>query len=355
MLYLLVLLAAVFPGRNNEVGFEEPVSFRFIQISSFYNRSWVQNLGSGWLGEWETHRWESNSGSIVFLRPWSRGNFSKEEFMDLEVFLRSHLSRFTRESHKHANQLDFEYPFVLQVVAGCELHSGRDSAGFLREAYQGSDFLAFQNNSWLPSPRGGSRAQHICRLLNLYNSIKKTVHRHLSDTCPRLTLGLLDAGKADLHRQVRPEVWLSRGPSLGPRHLLLVCRVFGFYPKPVRAMWMRDNQELVDSQQGDVLPNADGTWYLRVTLDVAAEEVTGLSCWVNHRSLEGQNIILYWEHHNSISSPFLALLMLLALLMGLMFWIRKHRCQLSVSETKRLNTSMNKFNSNSKNQLVYLE
>lgn len=84
------------------------------------------------------------------------------------------------------------------------------------------------------------------------------------------------------------------GPSLGPGHLLLVCRVFGFYPKPVRAMWMRDNQELVDSQQGDVLPNADGTWYLRVTLHVAAEELSGFSCWVNHSSLEGQDIILYW-------------------------------------------------------------
>ena len=57
---------------------------------------------------------------------------------------------------------------------------------------------------------------------------------------------------------------------------------------------MRGKQKHPGTRRGDVLPNADGTWYLRVTLDVAAGEAAGLSCEVKHSSLGGQDIIIHW-------------------------------------------------------------
>ncbi|KAM4806215.1 T-cell surface glycoprotein CD1a-like [Urocitellus parryii] len=322
MLFLLLpLLAALFPGGDSEYGFEEPVSFHVIQMSSFHNHSWV-HLSSGWLGELQTHRWNSSSGTIIYLYPWSRGNFSNRELVDLERLFRVN---FIEIQEFYTNYFMSEDPFDLQMAADCEWHSGKGFLGFLQLAIQGSDFLSFQNETWSPSPEGGREAQKVCELNNLSQAYTQRLHKLLSDTCPRFTLGLLDAGKAHLQRRVKPEAWLSSGPSPGPGRLLLVCHVSGFYPKPVWVMWMRGEQEQQGTQRGDILPNADGTWHLRATLDVAAGEAAGLACRVKHSSLGGQDLVLHWGAPPSALGWILsAVIVALALLTGLGFWFRKH-------------------------------
>nr|XP_008533591.1 PREDICTED: T-cell surface glycoprotein CD1a-like [Equus przewalskii] len=325
MLFLqLPCLAVLLQGGDNKDDFQEPISFQIIQISSFYNRSWVQNLSSGWLGELQTHSCESKSGTIIFLWPWSKGNFSNEEIMELEKLFHMFSAGFLQAFHEHASQWQLEYPFQVQTAGGCELHFGKASISFMRVAYQGSDFLSFQNNSWLPSPKGGNRAQHVCQLFNWDQITLEIIQRLLSDTCPRFLLGLLDAGKSDLQRQVRPEAWLSTGPGPGLSHLTLVCHVSGFHPKPIWVMWMRGEEEHPGTQRSDILPNADGTWYLWKSLDVEATEASGLSCQVRHSSLGGQDIILSWEHHSSMGLIFSAVIVPLVLLTCLAFWLRKY-------------------------------
>uniref|UniRef100_A0A8D0YZJ6 Ig-like domain-containing protein n=1 Tax=Sus scrofa TaxID=9823 RepID=A0A8D0YZJ6_PIG len=273
---------------------EEPLSFRILQISSFANHSWVCTHGSGWLGELQTHSWDNVLGTIRFLLPWAQGNFSKEELKNIQAFLKLYFHSFPQEVQAFSSQLQFEYPFELQLSLGCLSRPVKASESFFNGAYQGSDFLSFQGNSWTPSLGAGSQAQNACTVLNHYRVIKEIVEVALYDICPRFLAGLLQAGKSELERQVKPEAWLSKGPSPGPGRLLLICHISGFHPKPVWVMWMRGEQEQQATQRGDILPHADGTWYLRVTLDVAAGEATGLSCRVKHSSLGGHDIILYW-------------------------------------------------------------
>ncbi|XP_045310726.1 T-cell surface glycoprotein CD1a-like isoform X3 [Leopardus geoffroyi] len=303
--------------------FQEPITFRTIQIASFYNRAQTQNQGSAWLGQLQTHGWDSKTGAFIFLRPWSRGNFSNEKFMELEKLFYSYSIRFLQVFQDHVSQWQLEYPFQVQLEGGCELHPGEASVGFVRVAYQGSDLMSFQNTSWWPSPKGGRRTEEVCTLFNRFYVINEIIHTLLSDTCPQFLLGLLDAGKAYLKRQVRPEAWLSTGPSPGPGRLLLVCHVSGFYPKPVWVTWMRGDQEHQGTRRGEVLPHADGTWYLQTSLDVEARETAGLSCRVRHSSLGGQDIVLYWEQHRPVGLVFLVVIVPLVLLAGLAFWLWK--------------------------------
>ncbi|PNJ56869.1 CD1B isoform 1, partial [Pongo abelii] len=209
--------------------------------SSFTNSTWAQTQGSGWLDDLQIHGWDSDSGTAIFLKPWSKGNFSDKEVAELEEIFRVYIFGFAREVQDFAGDFQMKYPFEIQGIAGCELHSGGAIVSFLRGALGGLDFLSVKNASCVPSPEGGSRAQKFCALLIQYQGIMETVRILLYETCPRYLLGVLNAGKADLQRQVKPEAWLSSGPSPGPGRLQLVCHVSGFYPKPVWVMWMRGN------------------------------------------------------------------------------------------------------------------
>ena len=42
------------------------------------------NQGLGWLDDLQLHGWESDSGTDIFLKPWSKSNFSDEEMTKLE-------------------------------------------------------------------------------------------------------------------------------------------------------------------------------------------------------------------------------------------------------------------------------
>uniref|UniRef100_A0A671G7P0 CD1d molecule n=1 Tax=Rhinolophus ferrumequinum TaxID=59479 RepID=A0A671G7P0_RHIFE len=216
-------------------------------------------------------------------------------------------------------------PFELQVFAGCEVHPGSTAESFFHTAFQGRDVLSFQGNSWVPAPDAPHWVKKASKVLNQDQGTRETMQWLLNDICPQFVRGLLEAGQPELEKQVKPEAWLSSGPSPGPGRLLLVCHV----------MWIQGEQEQLGTQQsdflpnGDFLPNADGTWYLRVTLDVAAGEAAGLTCRVRHSSLGGQDIILYWGSHVSAGLIIMAVLLLLVSLLliggGLTFWFKKLR------------------------------
>ena len=104
-------LSPHFSYPSTTTAFQGPTSFHVIQISTFANSTWAQNLGSGWLDDLQIHGWDSDSGTAIFLKPWSKGNFSDEEVAELEELFRVYLIGFLREVQDHVSefQLECEY------------------------------------------------------------------------------------------------------------------------------------------------------------------------------------------------------------------------------------------------------
>ncbi|XP_017724419.1 PREDICTED: antigen-presenting glycoprotein CD1d isoform X2 [Rhinopithecus bieti] len=325
---LFLLLWALLQAWGSAEAPQRLFPLRCLQISSFASSNWTRTDGLAWLGELQTHSWSNDSDTIRSLKPWSQGTFSDQQWETLQRIFRVYRSSFTRDVKEFAKMLRLAYPMELQVSAGCEVHSGNASHNFFHVAFQGRDILSFQGTSWEPAQEAPLWVNLAIQVLNQDKWTRETLQWLLNDTCPQFVTGLFESGKWELEKQVKPKAWLSRGPSPGPGRLLLVCHVSGFYPKPVWVMWMRGEQEQQSTQRGDILPNADETWYLRATLEVAAGEAAGLSCRVKHSSLEGQDIVLYWGgSHTSVGLVALAvlacLLFLLVLIVGFTFRFKR--------------------------------
>lgn len=101
----LLILFVLFPD------FQEPITFQIIRISSFYSRFFTQSLGSAWLDELQTHAWENNSDTVIYLHPWSKGNFSDEELIEVENILHTFFIRLGQALYNHASQWQLECKF----------------------------------------------------------------------------------------------------------------------------------------------------------------------------------------------------------------------------------------------------
>ncbi|KAM5236291.1 antigen-presenting glycoprotein CD1d-like [Ctenodactylus gundi] len=291
---LAVLFCLLAPAWGSSKFWQRNFTFRCLQTSSFVNSTWWRTDSVAWRGDLQTHVWSNGLVAIHLLKPWAQGTVSHQQWEKLQHILQVYRSSFTGDIREFSKTLGKAYPLELQVSAGCEVDPGKASESFLHAALGGKCVLSFRGTSFEPAPDAPVWIHLVTAGLNKDQWTRETVQLLLSDTCPQLVGGLLEAGKSELEKQVMPEAWLSSGSNPGPGHLQLVCHASGFYPKPVQVMWMRGEQEQPGTQRGDVLPNADEIWYLRAALDVAAGEATGLSCRVRHSSLAGQDIVLLW-------------------------------------------------------------
>ncbi|XP_053329232.1 class I histocompatibility antigen, F10 alpha chain-like [Spea bombifrons] len=90
---------------------------------------------------------------------------------------------------------------------------------------------------------------------------------------------------------VAPEVKVSAQTSEGATKLH--CQVYGFYPREVDVNWKRNEIDIPSDEAKQVLPNTDGTYQIRVTVEVTPKEGDSYSCHVDHGSLAEPRIVMW--------------------------------------------------------------
>ncbi|CAM4734214.1 unnamed protein product [Leuciscus chuanchicus] len=94
------------------------------------------------------------------------------------------------------------------------------------------------------------------------------------------------------NRKVTPNITLTQKANSDSGESRVSCLATGFYPRHINLTLFRDGQPVSDHEitGGDLLPNGDGTYQMRKSLEISADKHK-YSCSVTHLSLDNKLII----------------------------------------------------------------
>ncbi|XP_052632025.1 T-cell surface glycoprotein CD1b-3-like isoform X1 [Harpia harpyja] len=328
-LLLFLFLPLLLPGMWADPE-AEPQVLQLLQTSFITNFSSAEMSGVALLGDVPIFALDPANWSIHFHWPWARQATAEGDAEKIKSHSKLFLRNMVRYVHEMAQQAQHDYPLVVQIRAGCVLHPNRTSWGFMDVGGGGRDLIAFEMERQRWEPRQPSPlAELVSKSLTSKKAITAVLEHLLSISCQSYILTLCRYGRADLERQEPPVATVfARMPK--PDQLLLVCRVTGFYPRPISVAWLQDGQEVPPGpalNTSAILPNADLTYQLRSILAVAPHDGHSYACRVRHRSLGTRSLLIPWENHSIAPTVGIAIAVLLLVATasagGVWWWKRR--------------------------------
>nr|pir class I histocompatibility antigen - African clawed frog [Xenopus laevis] len=206
---------------------------------------------------------------------------------------------------------------VYQTNNACELRDDGTISGYQEIAFDGKELLVFDKErvTFVPVTQ---EAVMVAQLWNKrYDSTYTKIFMEID--CIEHMKMYLPYISTDLGKKVPPNVKVSSSES--ESGIKLHCWVYGFYPRDVEVKWIKnETDEIYSEKSAEILPNPDGTYQIRVSVEVVPEEGATYSCHVSHISLEDTLVAPFEPNkrsHLCITVPASGMLLLLLLLIGL--------------------------------------
>ncbi|XP_033182156.1 H-2 class I histocompatibility antigen, Q9 alpha chain-like [Anabas testudineus] len=155
---------------------------------------------------------------------------------------------------------------IFQTVYGCEWDEGStEVSGIYQFGYDGEVFISFdlEEQTWISARQQAVITKHKWDS----QAISAQKKNYLTQVCPDWLKRYLSDGRSSLLRTVLPSVsLLQKTPSSQ-----VSCHATGFYPDRASMFWRKDGEEIhEDVDHGEILPNHDGTFQMRVDLDISS-------------------------------------------------------------------------------------
>ncbi|KAK7121712.1 hypothetical protein R3I93_022710 [Phoxinus phoxinus] len=206
---------------------------------------------------------------------------------------------------------------ALQRLVVCELRDdGEPGQMITRDAVRGSttDELLYVDKNFTYQGRLNVSAL----LLEVHLKISMWNHEHLYQPfCIKTLKGYLEKRRNQVNRKVKPRVRLIQNTNSDSGGFRVSCLATGFYPRHINLTLFRDGQPVSDHEitGGDLLPNGDGTYQMRKSLEISADKHT-YSCSATHLSLDNKlHVTLEYDHGEPFRSVIPSVLTVLALMM----------------------------------------
>uniref|UniRef100_A0A8C5QIK3 Ig-like domain-containing protein n=1 Tax=Leptobrachium leishanense TaxID=445787 RepID=A0A8C5QIK3_9ANUR len=230
-------------------------------------------------------RYSSDTGRSVPVAPWMKKlehEYWEEETQNGKEAEAANKLNVKIAMHRF-NQTGGFHSF--QEMYGCELRDDGSTRGYWQFGYDGMDLMALDTERWVYYPITDQAQVSAQKWNSPEVRVGEKAKDYLETDCIDWLRKYLEYGKEELERRVCPEVKVSSRPSGSA--MKLHCQVYGFYPRDVDVNWMKNEIDYIPSDEAkQILPNSDGTYQLRASVEVTPEDGASYSCYVDHSSLD---------------------------------------------------------------------
>ncbi|KAL6099341.1 mr1 [Pungitius sinensis] len=226
------------------VGLVEEVEF--LHYDSNTRRAEPRQAWMSRVTEKDPQYWERNTENFMGHQHVSKGNIETAK------------QRFNQTGGVH----------IYQRMCGCEWDDETNKVVkvYYQDGYDGEDFISFdlETEQYI-----APKQQAVISKQKLDHNRAKIAQEknYLTHLCPEWLKMYVNFGRSSLMRTERPSVSLLQKTPSSP----VSCHATGFYPDSATLFWRKDGEELhEDVDLGEILPNHDGTFQMRVDLNLSS-------------------------------------------------------------------------------------
>ncbi|XP_073454432.1 zinc-alpha-2-glycoprotein-like [Aquarana catesbeiana] len=293
--WMLILLCYIIPGRQCE-----PHSLRYYYTGMSQSGELKEFQAMTYLDDQQIMTCNNRKIMCRPVASWIKdkeeGIYWEEEYSSFKGWQKAFYENLLLLKHWYNNTNSL---LILQLWYGCDI----EDDGYINVHYQygseGRDYPLFATfrQAWDPIMLN---AQIIDEMMNKKRDIMESVKSYVADICPEALRKYIGYGRDKLEWKVPPEVRIVP-LKVTDRVIRLQCLVYGFHPRPVDVKWVRNGEDDVPSDDmSAILPHPDGTYQIRVSVEMPKREGETYSCHVDHSSLKEEITTLWDPGKNSL-------------------------------------------------------
>ncbi|XP_043083981.1 T-cell surface glycoprotein CD1b3-like [Puntigrus tetrazona] len=222
---------------------------------------------------------------------------------------------------------------VYQTLVVCELLDlDRPGKMIIRDAAGGctTDEMCYFNNNFTYTVTANITKELIKPHLEYF---KTKFAKFLYPVCITTLRNYLKSRGGQLTRRIMPNIRLIQKAISDSGGSRVSCLATGFYPRHINLTLFRDQQPVADHEitGGDLLPNDDGTYQMRKSLEISAADKHKYTCSVTHLSLDNK-LDVTLENNSSryhIGAGVLMFVCAVCVILAIAMWMRRQGRQMT--------------------------